>query len=192
MLSSCGVQPTKGDLSKAPLAGANIGGDYTLIDQDGKSRSRSDFNGKWRIVYFGYTYCPDICTPDMQNLMAGLNMFAAQEPELAEKIQPIFITIDPKRDTPEVLTQFVAAFHDRLIGLTGSEDEIAEVAKKFAVTFAAVDGPEGANLISHTQTPFLMDPDGNPIAILPADQPQTEENEGRPALVAEALATWVR
>jgi len=86
LLSACGSQPTKGDLSKAPLAGAKIGGDFTLIDQNGKLRSRSEFDGKWRMVYFGYTYCPDICTPDVQNLMAGLNMFAAQQPELADKI----------------------------------------------------------------------------------------------------------
>ena len=124
--------------------------------------------------------------------MAGLNMFAAQEPELAEKIQPIFITIDPARDTPEILKQYTSAFHDRLIGLSGSEEDIAATAKKYAVSYAKVDDPSGTYLISHSQTPFLMDPKGNPIAILPADQPQTDDNEGRPELVAEALATWVR
>ena len=191
MLSSCSAGPEQPALTEAPLAGARIGGDFTLTDQNGDLRSRSDFDGKWRMVYFGYTYCPDICTPDMQNLIAGLNLFAAQEPELAKQIQPIFITIDPERDTPDVLKQFTRAFSDNLIGLTGSEKAIADTAEKFAVTYAKVANGD-SYLVNHTQTPFLMDPQGNPIAILPADRPQTQENEGRPEMVAEELAKWVR
>lgn len=190
-LASCSAGPEQPPLSEAPLAGARIGGDFALTDQNGQERTRSDFDGKWRMVYFGYTYCPDICTPDMQNLIAGLNLFAAQEPELARQIQPIFITIDPERDTPEVLKQFTRAFSDDLIGLTGTSELIAETAEKYAVTYAKV--PNGDSyLVNHTQTPFLMDPQGNPVAILPADRPQTEENEGRPEMVAEELAKWVR
>ncbi|MEE9433797.1 MAG: SCO family protein [Sphingorhabdus sp.] len=193
LLSACNNAAPQPPLSEAPLTGARIGGAFTLTDQDGEKRSRDEFGGKWRMVYFGYTACPDICTPDMQNLMAGLKLFAAQEPELAANIQPIFITVDPARDTPQMLTQFVRAFHPRLIGLTGSHDEIAAVAKAYAVAYSIVPGgTDKSYLVSHTQTPFLMDPDGKPVAVLPANQPGTGKNEGRPEAVANELARWVR
>lgn len=193
LIAGCDSGPTQPPLSAAPLAGAAIGGDFTLTDQDGKKRTWKEFEGKYRIVYFGYTNCPDICTPDMQNLMAGLKAFEKASPALAAKIQPIFITVDPKRDTPEVLKQFVSAFHPRAIGLTGSDAEIADATKKFAVYSSRVEGSApDAYLMSHSQTPYLMAPDGKPLAILPADLPKTDANEGAPVLVEAELAKWVR
>jgi protein SCO1/2 len=193
LLTACDNAPSKPPFSSAPLAGAAIGGDFTLTDQDGKKRTYAEFDGQYRIVYFGYTNCPDICTPDVQNLMAGLKLFEKSEPELAKKIQPIFITVDPERDTPPILKQFTSAFHPRLIGLTGTEPDIAAAAKSFAVYFARVDGSQpDAYLMSHSQTPYLMGPDGKPLAILPADLPKTDANEGAPDLVAADLAMWVR
>jgi len=193
LLAACGGEPTQPPLSTAPLAGAAIGGDFTLTDQDGKKRNWQEFNGQYRIVYFGYTNCPDICTPDMQNLMAGLKAFEKSSPKLGTKIQPIFITVDPQRDTQAVLKQFVSAFHPRAIGLTGTDAEIADATKKFAVYSSRVEGstPE-SYLMSHSQTPYLMGPDGKPLAIMPADVPNTEANEGAPKLVEAELAKWVR
>ena len=188
LLSACDSGP-----AQPPLAGATIGGDFLLTDQDGQKRSFKEFDGSYRMVYFGYTYCPDICTPDMQNLMAGLKSFEKKHPDLAAKIQPIFITIDPARDTSAVLKQFVGAFHPRAIGLTGTDSEIAEAAKKFAIYSSKVDGSSPENyLISHSQTPYLMGPKGEPLAIMPADVPNTAANEGAPALVEAELAKWVR
>jgi protein SCO1 len=193
LLAACDSTPEQPDLSTAPLAGAAIGGDFSLTDQDGKTRTYAEFDGQYRIVYFGYTNCPDICTPDVQNLMAGLKAFEKEQPALAAKIQPIFITVDPQRDTPAVLKQFTSAFHPRLIGLTGSEADIADITKKFAVYHARVEGSQpDAYLMSHSQQPYLMAPDGKPLAILPADQPKTDANEGAPALVTAELAKWVR
>ncbi len=193
LLAACNRAPDQPSLSEAPLAGATIGGDFALTDQDGKTRTYAEFDGQYRIVYFGYTNCPDICTPDVQNLMAGLKAFEKSSPALATKIQPIFITVDPQRDTPAVLKQFTSAFHPHLIGLTGSEANIAAAAKKFAVYHARVEGSQpDAYLMSHSQQPYLMGPDGKPIAILPADQPKTDINEGAPALVTAELAKWVR
>ena len=193
LLSACDSGPAQLPLSEAPLAGATIGGDFLLTDQDGQKRSFKEFDGKYRIVYFGYTYCPDICTPDMQNLMAGLKSFEKKYPDLATKVQPIFITVDPARDTPAVLKQFVSAFHPRAIGLTGTDTEIDEAAKKFAIYSSRVDGSAPENyLMSHSQTPYLMGPKGEPLAIMPADIPNTDANEGAPDLVEAELAKWVR
>ncbi len=192
-LSACDSPPKQLPLSQAPLAGAKIGGEFSLTDQNGKKRTYSEFNGQYRIVYFGYTSCPDICTPDMQNLMAGLKLFEQSEPKLAAKIQPIFITVDPQRDTPEVLGQFVRAFHPRLLGLTGTPVQIADVAKRFAVAYSRTEGsnPE-SYLVSHTQTPFLMAPDGSPLALMPVDDRKTPEQEGRAQAVVAELTKWVR
>jgi protein SCO1 len=189
-LSACSAaQPAQ----QPPLAGATIGGPFTLTDQNGKQRSYDEFAGKYRIVYFGYTSCPDICTPDMQNLMAGLKKFEKDAPELAAKIQPLFITVDPERDTPQILTQFVSAFHPRLIGLTGSQADIAAAAKKFAIYFNKEPSKTaGSYIMSHSQTPYLMGPDGKPLALLPADTPATPANDGSPDMVAAELAKWVR
>lgn len=193
LLAACDAAPKQLPLSAAPLAGARIGGPFTLIDQDGKSRSDAEFQGKFRMIYFGYTMCPDICTPDMQHLMAGLNQFEKAHPALANKVQPIFISVDPKRDTPAVLKQFVTAFHPRLIGLTGSDAAIAAIAKSYATTFEKVEGSApDAYVMNHLQMPYLMGPDGEPLALLPADRPQTDVNEGPPAAVAAELAKWVR
>jgi protein SCO1 len=192
-LFGCGAESSQPALSAAPLAGAAIGGPFTLTDQDGRQRSYAEFDGKYRLVYFGYTNCPDICTPDMQHLMAGLKAFEKSQSDLADKVQPIFITVDPKRDTPEVLKQFVSAFHPRLIGLTGDQGAIAAASKAFAIYAQRVEGSSPENyLMSHSQTPYLMGPDGKPLALLPADRPDSEANEGDPKLVAEELAKWVR
>lgn len=193
LLSACQQTPGQPDLKDAPLAGGRIGGPFILTDQDGKKRSYDEFKGKFRIVYFGYTMCPDICTPDMQQLMAGLTQFETAHPDLAGKVQPMFITVDPARDTPEKLKQFVTAFHPRLIGLTGTDAEIAAVAKSFATTYERVDGTKPDDYrMNHMQLPYLMDPDGKPLALLPADRPNTEVNEGTPDMVAGELAKWVR
>ena len=125
--------------------------------------------------------------------MAGLSQFEKANPKLAGKVQPLFITVDPQRDTPSVLKQFVTAFHPRLIGLTGSEDQIAATAKSFAIFYEKMEGSSpDAYLMSHSQTPFLMGPDGKPLALMPADTPNTDVNEGDPKLVVAELAKWVR
>ncbi len=193
-ITACDPAPKQLPLSEAPLAGAKIGGEFSLTDQSGNKRSYSEFNGKYRIVYFGYTGCPDICTPDMQKLMSGLKLFEQSEPKLAAKIQPIFITIDPQRDTPPVLGQFVRAFHPRLIGLTGTPEEIDAAAKSFAVSYGKVDGSSPENyLMSHSQTPFLMGPDGAPIALMPVDDPKTDKvDEGRAQAVVAEITKWVQ
>lgn len=168
-----------------PLAGAAIGGPFTLIDQDGRKVSDGNLAGKYRLIYFGYTYCPDVCPTTLQKLMAGFNKFSAGAAERAAKVQPIFITVDPARDRPAVMKSYVAAFSPRLMGLTGTEADIARVAREFAVYYKKQQA-EGASgyLLDHSSAPMLFGPDGAPIALVPAD-------EG-PDAVARTLDQWVR
>ena len=182
MLAVAGCDPPP---AEAPLAGARIGGPFTLIDQDGGTVTDERFAGRYRMVYFGYTFCPDVCPTSLQHLMQGLKRFAAQAPERAAKIQPIFVTVDPARDTPAVLKQYVAAFDPRLIGLTGSEEQIAKVAKEYGVTYERAENPgSGDYLVSHMSHAILFGPEGQPIALLPQDQDA--------AAIAAELARWVR
>lgn len=177
----------------APLAGARIGGPFALTDQNGKTVTWDDFAGKYRIVYFGYTYCPDICPVDLQNIMAGFRKFEKAAPDRAAKVQPIFITVDPARDTVSVLKTYVAAFHPRLIGLTGTPAAIEKVKTEFAVV-ASREGKGDTTdyLVSHSRTPYLFGPDGKPIALIPVDAPGEGPEQGGPDAVAKFLGQWVK
>lgn len=182
-LAGCGAGGA--DPGEPPLAGAAIGGPFTLTDQSGARVSSADFEGEYRIVYFGFTYCPDVCPVDLQAIGAALRRFEEADPERAARVRPIFITTDPARDTADVLARFVPAFHPRLVGLTGSEAAIAEVARAHGVYFARRDGASADSyLIDHSRVAYLMGPGGEPIEILPHD-------EG-PDAIAARLDHWVR
>lgn len=184
-LAACAQGPAQPPLAEAPLAGARIGGDFTLTGEDGQPVSWTDFNGKWRVVYFGFAYCPDICPTDLQRSSQGLALYARDQPQLAAQIQPIFITIDPERDTPEVVAEFTDAFSKDLIGLTGTPEQIAAAAKAFGVYFAKGEvNEQGAYMMDHSNVTYLFDPQGEPVSMLPTDQ-------GAEAVAAE-LAKWVR
>ena len=177
-----------------PLKGARIGGPFTLTGGNGQPVSDSDFAGQYRIVYFGYSFCPDVCPVDLNWLMLGLKQFERQNPEAAARIQPIFITVDPARDTPAVIGAYVTKFHPRLIGLTGSEHQIRAAADAFVVQYSRQEGSApDAYLMSHTNNAYLLGPDGAPLALLPVDNIATDGiNEGTPDMVSAELARWVR
>lgn len=191
MLAGCNPS-SDAPAATPPLAGAKIGGPFTLIDQDGKTVRDTDFAGRYRLVYFGYSYCPDICPVDLQKLMRGLAAFEKSDPARGAKIAPMFITIDPERDTPAALKPFVSRYHPRLLGLTGTPEQIAAVAKAFVVIYNKVPGSAPDRyLMAHSQLAFLMDPQGKPLALLPLDDPSTDGDEGAPDKVAADLAKWV-
>ena len=157
--------------SEPPLKGARLGGPFTLTDQDGQQVSEKKFEGKYRLVYFGFTYCPDVCPVDLQNIGKAMRQLEKSDPALAAKVQPIFITTDPARDTPQVMKQYVSAFHPRMVGLTGSEEQIADVAKKYGVYAQKEDRAGSSNyLVNHSRIALLFGPKGEPIAILPHEQ----------------------
>ena len=148
-----------------PLAGAQSGGPFTLVDQDGRTVTEKDFAGRYMLVYFGYTFCPDVCPLDAQKLATALRTFEKQDPARAAKVVPVVVTVDPERDTTAVLKDFVTAFHPRLVGLGGSVAQV-DAAKKAYRVYAKKAGPEGAAdyLIDHTAMIYLMGPDGAPIS----------------------------
>lgn len=196
VLGACQPSPSsnEGDASsQGDLVGAAIGGDFALTGADGRTVRWADFAGKYRLVYFGYTYCPDVCPLDLSRIMAGYRLLEKSDPPRAAKIVPIFITVDPARDTPAVVKTYTAAFHPKLVGLTGTPEQIEDVKKKFVVVAGKEGDPaETKNyLVNHTRTPFLFGPDGKPIALVPVETVGAQEESSATA-VRDFLAKFVR
>jgi protein SCO1/2 len=180
-LASCGG----GTPEQPPLAGARIGGAFALIDQNGRTVRDTDFAGRYRIVYFGYTYCPDVCPTDMQKIAQAMRILDKEAPRVSQKVVPIFISVDPERDTPAAVKQFVANFYPRTVGLTGKPEQIAAVAKSYAVYYKKQPpGPGGGYMVDHLALAYLMGPNGEPLASLPL------EKDG--AAIAQEVRHWVR
>jgi len=169
----CGVvlaadeQPSATEMMEDLMYGrGSVGGPFTLTDQNGQKRSDSEFRGKLMIVYFGYTFCPDVCPADLMAITQALDALGPS----AEGIQPLFITVDPERDAP-LLKDYVAAFHPTLIGLTGSPEEIRKIANAYKAYYRKVPGErKGEYSIDHTGVIYLMGRDGEYLGFLP---PQT-------------------
>lgn len=133
-----------------------LGGPFTLTDQNGQKRSDSEFRGKYMLVFFGYTFCPDVCPTTLAVMAAALDKMGSG----ADRIVPIFISVDPSRDKPEVLKAYLSAFGPRFIGLTGTEEEVAATAKAYRV-YVQAHKDEGANYtVDHSGVVYLMDKSG--------------------------------
>jgi protein SCO1 len=151
---------------------ALIGGPFKLIDQHGKTVTDRDFRGRHMLIFFGFTHCPDICPAELQVISQSLDALGAD----ADKVVPIFVTVDPERDTPEVMGEYVKNFGTRFVGLTGSPEAIAEAAKAYRVAFSQFeykrqDG-EYSYSVDHTTLAYLMSPEGEYV---------THFNYGTPA-----------
>jgi protein SCO1/2 len=143
-----------------------IGGPFALTDQNGKPRRDIDFRGKLMIVYFGYTFCPDVCPADLMSITQALEALGPT----AESVQPVFITIDPERDA-KVLAEYLAAFRPSFVGLTGSPEQIRKVANSYKVFYVKMPGERsGEYSIDHTGAIYLMGPGGEYLGFMP---PQT-------------------
>ena len=148
-----------------PAAAADLpeslfpGGPFALVDGTGKPVTEQSFRGKWQLIFFGYTFCPDFCPTTLTAVAEALSSLGSQ----ADKVQPIFISIDPERDTPETVGSYVRNFDDRIIGLTGSADAIAAAAKAYKVHYTRVATGEGADeyAMDHSGFLYLMKPDGS-------------------------------
>ncbi|HZF26414.1 MAG TPA: SCO family protein [Steroidobacteraceae bacterium] len=160
---------------------ALVGGPFTLEDQYGKRRSLADFRGKPVLLYFGYTFCPDVCPTDLAAMAQAIRTLDAA----GKVLQPIFVTLDPERDTREILRNYAAAFHPRFVALRGSEEEVRRVATAYKIYFEKVRPPgSSVYLIDHMAFVFLLDRDGRYVAFFP---PGTTA-ERMAVMVGEALA----
>jgi len=141
----------------------------TFTDHTGRAVSERDFSGRYMLVFFGYTHCPDVCPGNLAIMAAAMRELGS----MGEFVQPLFITFDPERDTPEVLAEYVPHFHPRLMGLTGSFEEIAAAARSYGVLFERNDAEEGATAseysLRHTARTYLIGPDGKGVAIFEHD-----------------------
>jgi protein SCO1/2 len=136
-----------------------IGGPFHLIDQNGQARSDSDFRGQYLLVFFGYTNCPDVCPTTLNTLTNAMDKLGSD----AARVTPLFITVDPERDTPAVMKAYAANFTPRLVALSGSPDAIAAAAKLYRIYYKKVG--QGADYsMDHTALLYLMGPDGNYLA----------------------------
>jgi protein SCO1/2 len=136
---------------------ALIGGPFTLADTAGKRVTDRDFRGKLMLVFFGYTHCPDVCPTEMQNMADVMEKLGPD----AKQVAPVFISVDPVRDTPEALSDYVKNFSPLITGLTGSQEEIASAAKAYRVYFRKADGGPEDYTVDHSVFVYLMDREGN-------------------------------
>ena len=166
-LATAAEQPSAAQMMDDLMYGrGSVGGPFTLTDQSGGQRSDTEFRGKLMVVYFGYTYCPDICPTDLMAITQALDALGPA----AEGVQPVFITIDPERDT-RLLPEYVSAFHRSLVGLTGSPEEIRRVANAYKAFYVKVkDERSGEYSIDHAGVIYLMGRNGEYLGFMP---PQT-------------------
>lgn len=164
---------------------ALVGGPFELVDQTGQSRSDQDFRGGYMLIFFGYTFCPDICPTTLSDVTQALNILADMAPEKAARVTPIFVTVDPERDTVEALAEYAGYFHPRLVTLTGTREQVDKAIKAYRVYAQKTeDEGDGNYLIDHSSMIYLMGPDGNYLTFL--------RHGKTPEELAEKLNKWVK
>lgn len=154
-------------LTQGPDAVLGIGGPFALVDGDGKPVTEKTFAGKYMLVYFGFTYCPDVCPTTLNQVADAMDRLGPK----ADRVVPVFITVDPKRDTPAVVKDFAAAFSPRVVGLTGDADALAKAARAYRVYFAERRTGAGPNdyTMDHSSILYLMGPNGQFVAPIRAE-----------------------
>jgi protein SCO1/2 len=156
--------------------GVSLGGPFTLVDGTGKTVTERDFAGRPLLVYFGFTYCPDVCPTELGTIAAALDAMGPA----GERVTPVFISIDPERDTPEAMADYVSRFHPRMVGLTGTAEQVAQAARAFRVYYAKVQPRDStAYLMDHSSFIYFVGPDGRVRSLF------------RPESTPEAIATAV-
>jgi protein SCO1/2 len=173
---------TTSSMAEAPVNTTTTGGRFILKNHFDDIVTDNDYAGMFMLVYFGYTFCPDVCPTSLQTMSLALDMIGDD----LEHVQPLFISIDPDRDTTLLLRDYVGSFHPKLIGLTGSKISLASITKKYRVKFAKVieegEDPEDY-LMDHTASVFLMGPDGSYVARFP--------HNGTPEQMAEKIKFYI-
>jgi protein SCO1/2 len=158
-------------------ASVSVGGPFSLTDDQGHAVTDQTYRGRWMLVYFGYTYCPDVCPTELQTIASALDKLGPN----AKTVVPLFITVDPERDTPAALANYVKLFDDRIVGLTGTPEQIAVVTRAYRVYYGKVTPKDSTTyLMDHSSFVYLVGPDGKLRALF------------RPGETAQELADAIR
>ena len=161
---------------------AQIGGPFTLMDTSGRTVTDRTYRGKWMLIYFGYTFCPDACPTALNNMSIALQKLGPE----ADKIQPLFITVDPKRDTVQVMAEYLKSFDPRTIGLTGSQAQTDAAAKAYRVYVAPQKSDGDDYLVDHSAAIYLMDPGGTFVNVISGNVPGDEMADKLHKMMAHA------
>ncbi len=154
-------------VTTATVSSEEIGGDFSLTDHNNTTFKLDQLKGKLVLLFFGYTYCPDICPTELANLAMVFDGLKSQ----ADRVQGLFISLDPERDTPEVLHNYVDYFSDGLLGLTGSKDEVAKVARQYRVQYQRHEKKGGGYSIDHSANLYVINGEGRLTAVVPYGMP---------------------
>lgn len=163
---------SEGDVAKGamPVAGLDIGGPFTLTNHLGEAVTQKNYTGQYKLIYFGFTYCPAICPTELQKVSRITSALEKNKPEIADKFVPLFITVDPERDTVAVMKDYVSLFHPKLIGLTGTQPQIDFVKKAYRIFARKVDDPEQQDYtMDHSSYLYLMGPDDKLLGLYRMD-----------------------
>lgn len=140
-----------------------IGGPFTLVDDTGVQVSEADLKGKSTVMYFGYTFCPEVCPTTLTDLVQWMQMIGRD----ADRLNYVFVTVDPERDTPKVMHDYVSAFDPRIRGLTGTSEQIAKVAKEYGVYYKRIPTSDGGYVMDHSAVLYMMDPNVRFVGVIP-------------------------
>lgn len=170
MLTACGPDP-KPQFHGSDISGTGLGSGLNMIDHTGQPRTLADYNGKALVVFFGFTHCPDVCPTALAHISQSLSLLGDQ----AKDVQVMMISVDPERDTPEILANYVKAFNPDFAGLTGTTDQLKETARSFKAFYAKVpDRSNNTYTMDHTASFYLFDKNGQARVLVnataPADQ----------------------
>lgn len=165
LLAGCGQPTPQVEYRGTDITGADFGRRFELTDHNGVRRSLADFRGKLVVLFFGYTHCPDVCPTTLADMAQALRMLP---PEQAGRVQVLFVTVDPERDTPEMLKAYVPYFHPDFLGLYGTPEEVARAAREFKITYRKHWEPGATDyLVDHTAGSYVLDGEGRLRLFLP-------------------------
>lgn len=162
-LAACQAEP-RPEFLATDITGAEFARDFSLVDHNGQTRALADFRGKAVAIFFGYTHCPDVCPTTLSDFAAALRQLGPD----AERVQVIFVTVDPERDTPELLRQYVPAFNPGFLGMSSDPETLKQLAKEFKIVYqkTAVKAPDDY-LIDHSAGTYVYDPQGKLRLLVP-------------------------
>jgi len=162
-----------------------IGGPFTLVDDTGAQVSEADLKGKPTVMYFGYTFCPEVCPTTLTDLVQWMQMIGGD----ADRLNYVFVTVDPERDTPKVMHDYVSAFDPRIRGLTGTSEQIAKVTKEYGVYYKRIPTSDGGYVMDHSAVLYMMDPNVRFVGVIPYQEDTAKAVAKLKKLAAQSAAS---